>query len=89
MLDGGNAVTLDLRRRFWEQMKRKPPRVIVMTDSDCYEDERSFDRFEKWPEFQRYLDANFTLERDSGPLPPVRYWSHPMEAYQYRIYVRR
>jgi hypothetical protein len=70
-------------------MKRKPPRVIVMTDSDCYEDKRSFDRFEKWPEFQRYLDANFTLERDSGPLPPVRYWSHPMEAYQYRIYVRR
>ena len=89
MLDGNNAVALDLRRRFWDQMNRKPPQVIVITDSDCYAGARSFARFGRWPEFQQYLDANFVLERESGPLPPVLYWSHPMEAYQYRIYVRR
>jgi len=89
LLDGGNPVALDLRRRFWRQMESNPPRVIVVTDSDCYEDRRSFDRFGEWPEFRRYLDAKFVLARESGALPPVRYWSHPMEAYQYRIYVRR
>ncbi len=89
MLDGNNPVALDLRRRFWQQMERNPPRVIVVTDSDCYRPEHNFNRFAKWPEFQSYLATNFVLERESGPLPPVRYWSHPMEAYQYRVYVRR
>lgn len=89
MLDGANKVALDLRRHFWQQMESSPPRVIVMTNSDCYEDRPSFDRFSRWPEFQSYLDANYALMRESGTLPPVRYWSHPMEAYQYRVYVRR
>jgi hypothetical protein len=89
MLDGGNPVALDLRRRFWQQMERNPPKVIVMTDSNCYAERRSFDRFGKWPEFRQYLDTNYALARESGALPPIRYWSHPMEAYQYRIFVRR
>ena len=89
LLDGTNSVALDLRRRFWQQMGPTPPQVIVVTDSNCYNDARTFDKFGRWPEFQSYLNANYMLARESGPLPPVRYWSHPMQAYQYRIYVRR
>ena len=88
MLDGTNAVALELRRRFWRQMERNPPRLIVVTDSVCYDAPRSFDKYKRWPEFQGFLDTNYTLVRQSGPQQAVRYWSRPVVPFGYRIYVR-
>jgi len=89
MLDGTNPVALDLRRRFWQQMQLNPPRLIVVTDSLCYDVAPSYDKYSRWPEFQSFLDANYALARQSGPQQPVRYWSRSAVPFGYRIYAHR
>jgi len=89
LLDGSSPVALDLRRRFWEQIERNPPRWIVVTDSICYDPKPGFDKFGRWPEFSGYLANNYTLARSSGVQRPVRYWSRAVAPFAYRIYVRR
>lgn len=73
MLDGTNPVALDLRRRFWQQITRNPPRLIVVTDSLCYDVAPSYDKFGRWPEFQSFLDTNYALARQSGTQQQVHY----------------
>ena len=87
--DQNGVVTADLRRHFWQEMALAPPRLIVETDSVCYESVRSFDKYEHWPEFQSYLAANYVLVKQSGPQAPVHYWSRPLVPFGYRIYERR
>ena len=86
---GYEPVTLDLRRRFWQQMDRNPPRLIVVTDSVCYEQTPNFEKYANWPEFEEYLAANYVLARQSGPQKPVHYWSRPNTPFGYRIYLHR
>lgn len=89
LLDGTNPVALDLRRRFWQEIDRNPPRLIVVTDSACYDPTPTFDKFSKWPEFSTFLAANYTLARTSGPQRPVHYWSRAVTPFAYRIYQHR
>jgi hypothetical protein len=89
LLDGSNREALELRRRFWQAMERNPPRLIVVTDSVCYDPVPSFDKFGRWPEFPEYLARNYTLARTSGVQRPVRYWSRAVTPFAYRIYMRR
>lgn len=89
LLDGTNPVALDLRRRFWQAIDRNPPRLIVVTDSACYDPVPTFDKFSKWPEFSTFLAANYTLARTSGPQRPVHYWSRAVTPFAYRIYIHR
>ncbi|WP_263376162.1 hypothetical protein [Granulicella aggregans] len=86
--DRNGVVNGDLRRHFWEEMALDPPRLIVVTDSVCYEGARSFDKYTRWPEFQSYLARNYDLVKQSGPQPPIHYWSRPLTPYSYRIYLR-
>jgi len=87
--DEYGLVTADLRRHFWQEMARNPPRLIVETDSVCYEQARRFDKYSGWPEFQSYLASNYVLMKQSGVQAPVHYWSHPQTPFGYRIYERR
>ena len=89
LLDGTNPVTLDLRHKFWQAIDRNPPRLIVVTDSFCYDPIPTFDKFSKWSEFSTWLAANYTLTRTSGPQRPVRYWSRAVTPFAYRIYQHR
>lgn len=89
LLDGTNPVARDLRRRFWQAIDRNPPRLIVVTDSVCYDPVPTFDKFSKWPEFSTWLAANYTLARTSGPQRPVHYWSRAVTPFAYRIYQHR
>ncbi len=89
MLDGTNPVALGLRRRFWDAMERNTPRLIVVTNSVCYDPVPSFDKYGRWPEFSEFLAAHYTLEKTSGIQEPVRHWSRAVTPFAYRIYVRR
>jgi hypothetical protein len=89
LLDGTNPVALSLRQRFWEQIARNPPRLVVVTGSACYEVAPNSNKYAKWPEFTAWLDANYTLARVSGPQPQLHYWSRRQTPFAYRIYIRR
>ena len=86
--DPNGTVTDELRRHFWQEMAHEPPRLIVVTDSVCYEGARSFDKYVHWPEFQSYLASNYNLVKQSGPQVPNHYWSRSLTPYGYRIYLR-
>ncbi|MBB5055654.1 hypothetical protein HDF16_000323 [Granulicella aggregans] len=87
--DRNGVVIDDLRRHFWQEMALDPPRLVVVTDSVCYEGARSFDKYARWPEFQSYLASNFDMVKQSGPQAPTHYWSRLLTPYGYRIYMRR
>jgi len=88
MLSPTNPVSLALRQRFFAELARNPPQVLVVTNSVCYSDPSSFDKYAHWPEFRRYLADHYTLVRERSNLPPEHYWSRTTEPFAYRIYTR-
>ena len=89
MLSPINPVSLALRERFFSELARNPPQVIVVTNSVCYSEPRSFDKYAGWPEFREYLAEHYTLARERAKLPAEHYWSRATEPFVYRIYTRR
>jgi hypothetical protein len=89
MLDSTNPVSRALRQRFWSEMARVSPQVIVVTDSVCYSQPRSFDKFAHWPELRQYLAQHYTLVQQRTDLPAEHYWSRTTQPFDYRIYVRQ
>jgi len=88
LLDGTNPVALSLRQRFWDQIARNPPRLVVVTGSTCYDVAPNSNKYARWPEFSEWLAANYTLDRTSGPQPQLHYWSRRQTPFAYRIYIR-
>ena len=88
MLSPTNPVSLALRQRFFAELARTPPAVLVVTNSVCYSDPSSFDKYARWPEFRQYLADHYTLARERSDLPPERYWSRTTQPFAYRIYLR-
>ena len=89
MLSPTNPVSLALRRRFFSELAHNPPQVLVVTNSVCYSDPSSFDKYAHWPEFRQYLADHYTLARERSNLPPEHYWSRTTEPFAYRIYTRK
>jgi hypothetical protein len=89
MLSPTNPVSLALRQRFFTELARTPPAVIVVTNSVCYSDPPSFDKYARWPEFRQYLADHYTLVQQRTHLPAEHYWSRTTQPFDYRIYVRR
>ena len=89
MLDGTNPVAMGLRVRFTDALERTSPRLIVVTDSVCYDSVPTFDKYEQWPAFSRYLKDHYTLVETSGVQRPVRYWTRAVTPFAYRVYARR
>jgi len=76
------------RRMFWRLDARKPASVLVITNQ-WFQENNSFGKLNAWPEFNRYLAANYTLaltrsfpvdDKPPGPNDPPR--------PAFRIYVR-
>jgi len=89
LLDGTNRVARSLRDRFWQQIARNPPRLVVVTDSTCYDVAPSSGKYAHWPEFTAWLAANYRLARVSAPQPQLHYWSRRQTPFPYRIYLHR
>jgi hypothetical protein len=89
MLSPTNPVSLALRQRFFTELARTSPQVIVVTNSVCYSDPPSFDKYARWPEFRQYLADHYTLVQQRTHLPAEHYWSRTTQPFDYRIYVRK
>ena len=77
------------RMRFWRQLQENPPSVVVATNSFCFNPPTNFRRIDRWPEFDGWFQANYSLYAQRTPPDEVRWWSHPERPSSYRIYVRR
>jgi hypothetical protein len=81
--------TLLYRERFWNGFRAAPPRLLVMTDNDCFSHERSFDRLKRWSLFADYVDHNYTEILQYTPSRPIVWWRHPQQPYSYRVYLHK
>ncbi len=48
------------RRQFWDGLVADPPDVFVLSD-EKFLDPASFDKLDRWPQFERYLADNYEL----------------------------
>jgi hypothetical protein len=73
-------VVASYRARFWEELGRNPPAVIVVSN-EWFNEASSFDKLATWPEFAAYLESGYRLVVER---------SFPDEfSDAYRIYVRK
>jgi hypothetical protein len=78
-----------LRSRFEQAIERKPPQWIVETNSSCFSNARTFDKYPDWTSFNDYLSQHYTAMAERTPTESVRYWSRAELPYAYRIYRRK
>jgi hypothetical protein len=77
------------RARFWRDLQAHPPEVFVVTDRLCMNVRGgTFDKLQRWPEFDEYLRANYTMIVQRTPPDKVLWWNQPMQPPSYRIYVK-
>ncbi len=88
-----NAATRYYRGKFWEEARRDPAEVLVVSNQ-WLEQSDSYGKLDRWPEFAAYLRQNYTLVverrfamREGGPLPPGD--TSTAERDSYRIYIRK
>ncbi len=58
---GTSTVKDDQRRRFLDQIERRPPQVFVITDQWCLNLPTGYGKLQQWPAFLQFLDENYTL----------------------------
>lgn len=83
------ASRLFYEERFWEEIRRAPPAVFVITNSDCGTPSTpsGYSRLNRWPKLSSYLAGNYTLYSERTPTRDVRWGSSPSKPLGYRIYV--
>lgn len=88
LLDGSNAVVQQQRTLLQQEWAQRPPRLVVLTDSNCFTGARTFDKYRSWPWMQQQL-AEYNVMVERHPMQPLRLWSRPEQPYAYRILLRR
>jgi hypothetical protein len=83
----GEAVVETSRRRFLHDVETKPPLVFVVVSGLFLDGTSGYRKLDAWPEFARWLNAEYTLEAERTPPHLVRWWSRPQAAPGYRIYL--
>ncbi len=83
------AVSLKYRENFWAALHATPPQVLVVTDQECFKLARNFGLAARWPEFQHYLESEYTLTAQRTPPHTIGWWRHPAEPFSYQLYVRK
>jgi hypothetical protein len=83
----GEAVVETSRRRFLHDVGTKPPLVFVVVSGLFLDGTSGYRKLDAWPEFARWLNAEYTLEAERTPPHLVRWWSRPQAAPGYRIYL--
>ena len=75
------------RRQFWQRSASNPPEIFVLSN-EWFQVGHTFRKLEAWPEFQRYLLANYT-QVVSRAFPVVGATYESDQPSRYRIYVRK
>ena len=74
------------RRQFWQRAGPTPPEIFVVSN-EWFQVGHTFRKLDAWPEFQKYLLANYTLVLSrSFPVAGATYDSD--QPSRYRIYIR-
>jgi hypothetical protein len=84
-----SPVQLQLQQRFWTAIHDKPPEIFIVTNQLCVSGPSNYAKLDQWPQFQGFLDANYSLILQRSPVRPVRWWSHAASPFAYRIYERK
>jgi hypothetical protein len=82
-----NAVTEEMRDRFWNDIQRHPPAVFVVS-KQLYPGPDTYAKLQRWPQFYSYLASNYTLVDQYQPQSPVLWTSHPAWPAGFRVYLR-
>jgi len=81
--------SLKYRAGFWSAIHENPPEVFVVTDQECFSLSRSWALPERWPEFAKLLQDDYTLTEQRTPPHLVAWWRRAAVPYSYRLYVRK
>ena len=80
----------DARAQWWRAEQEHPAEVLVLSN-EYFQGTNTFDKVANWPEYQRYMNAHYTLvvtrgfPDEFGP----RYWTtDPRELHAYKLYIR-
>jgi hypothetical protein len=76
-----------LRQRFEQEVTERPPLVFVVVSGFSLDNVKGYQKLEQWPEFQRWLNTNYTLTVERTPPHLVRWWGRPQQPAGYRLYV--
>jgi len=76
------------RDRFWKDLQRKPPKVIVVTAPLFPDGPDNYAKLALWPQFDSYLRQRYSLLLQRTPNAPVKWWSRIEVPSGYRIYIR-
>ncbi|HEV2618544.1 MAG TPA: hypothetical protein VGU23_01235 [Acidobacteriaceae bacterium] len=86
--DGSSRVAQEQRGQFEAAFVKQPPKVLIITDSLCYERVRTFDKYPDWQWFNHELASHYVLITERYFNQPVRYWNRGEVETDYRIYKR-
>ena len=87
--DKPGPVQEEYRARFWAALEKNPPKIFVLTNELCTNEPSSFQKVQRWPQFDEYLRANYAMDMQRTPPDEVLWWSRSMLPDSYRIYVRK
>ena len=77
------------RAQFSEAVLAHPPQVIVVTSHLHIDGPDAYLKLARWPAFEDWLAANYTLQTEWSPTRTARWWSREETPASYRIYVLR
>ncbi len=91
--DPNNPATQYYRKRWW-QLAQSDPATVLVVSNEWFEQSNSYSKMDRWPEFERYLAANYTMavERHFFMRQGTELMSgdtDPGERDSYRIYIRK
>jgi len=87
-----DPVVYRLRGQFLDEVEAAPPRVFVVTDKlfpNSGKEPDTFDKLKRWPQFDAYLSAHYSLFEERTMPRPFRWTSYAEPPARYRIYVRK
>jgi hypothetical protein len=76
-----------LRRRFEQAVTARPPLTLVAVSGYFLDSGSGYRKLERWPAFERWLAANYTLAVERPSAGEVRWWSRPQPEPGYLLYV--
>ncbi|HEY6448321.1 MAG TPA: hypothetical protein VIY53_17815 [Acidobacteriaceae bacterium] len=83
-----NAVTLSLRDAFLADLRRNPPRLIVVSNQNCLGEPLAWPRSNAWPQFSDWLAAHYSMNIERQPQRMICWWPVAEFPPAYRIYLR-
>jgi hypothetical protein len=83
------AIVRQTRANFLTAVEARPPQVIVVTSHLHMDGPDDFLKLDRWPAFQSFLAANYSLHTEWAPTRTARWWSREETPASYRIYLLR